>query len=65
MTAPPPPRQPLLILDTKGAVHVWPESAAEVAGSLHSKLFFYTADVGSSTLQGYAVSQVCTGTLPV
>ncbi|KAF0294452.1 ER membrane protein complex subunit 1 [Amphibalanus amphitrite] len=49
--------KPLLILDSAGAVHVWPESAESLAKSLHNKLFFYTVDVKSSTAQGYAVNQ--------
>ena len=53
--------QPLLILDTAGAVHVWPESAEQLAKALHSKLFFYTVDLEKSTVQGYAVTQVRMG----
>lgn len=48
--------KPLLILDTDGAVHVWPETAAALAKSMNSKLFFYMADAGTSIMQGYAVS---------
>jgi len=49
--------KPMLILDTAGNAHVWPDSAATVARDVHDKLFFYTADVSTGILQGYAVTE--------
>lgn len=46
----------LLLLDTKGGVHVYPESARQAAQQAAHNTYLYTADTQAGLLTGYSLA---------
>lgn len=55
--------RPILLLDTRDKVHVYPENATAVAASVSKNTYLFTGDQETGVLSGYSLaystSKVC------